>query len=226
MKIFVVLMLLIGMVMFAGCAEVGDMDTIINTAPQLQVEPAPPVNNIPPSDPAPAGMVVIPAGAFQMGSNDPEAFIDEQPVRTVHVNAFSMDTHEVTNAQYKRFVDANLQWQKGRIAAQHHDGDYLKHWNGNNYPAGKANHPVVLCELACRGGGVRKVGRERLPTEAEWEKAARGGLVSRKYPNGNTIDANSANYGNGNGDTTAVGRYRANGYGLYDMAGNVWEWSC
>ena len=93
-------MLLIGMVMFAGCADVPEIgDEIINNTLQPQVEPAPPVNNIPPSDPAPAGMVVIPAGAFQMGSNDPEAFIDEQPVRTVHVNAFSMDTHEVTNAR-------------------------------------------------------------------------------------------------------------------------------
>ena len=65
---------------------------------------------------------------------------------------------------------------------------------------------------------------KRLPTEAEWEYAARGGLAGKKYPNGDVIDAGKANFGGNVGDTTAVGKYPANGYGLFDMAGNVWEW--
>ena len=65
---------------------------------------------------------------------------------------------------------------------------------------------------------------KRLPTEAEWEKAARGGLSGLKYPWGNSIDATKANYGKHIGDTTVVGKYTANGYGLYDMVGNALEW--
>jgi formylglycine-generating enzyme required for sulfatase activity len=65
---------------------------------------------------------------------------------------------------------------------------------------------------------------KRLPTEAEWEYAARGGLAGKKYPNGDVIDAGKANFDKNVGDTTAVGKYPANGYGLFDMAGNVWEW--
>ena len=169
----------------------------------------------------PPGMVSIPAGEFQMGSNDGEN--DEQPVHTVSVDAFFMDEHETTNLEYKKFVLANPRWGKDRIDGRFHNGRYLHHWNGNNYPNGKANHPVDVSWYAAMAyaGWVGK----RLPTEAEWEYAARGGLVGKKYPWGDVIDSGRANYSEGGSkDTTAVGKYPPNGYGLYDMAGNVWEW--
>lgn len=227
MKVFVFLIVLMGTVMLTGCGEemeiVDTMDSVMDRTVDPPPETAPPVVRTPGSDRAPEGRVLIPAGTFRMGSNDPEAFIDEQPVRIVNVSAFSIDKSEVTNAQYREFILANAQWQKGRIRAGYHDGNYLKHWNGNNYPSGKANHPVVYVSWYAARAYATWAGK-RLPTEMEWEKAARGGLVDRKYPSGNTIDAGSANYGNGVGDTAPVGQYRANGYGLYDMAGNVWEW--
>ena len=168
-----------------------------------------------------AEMVLIPAGEFQMGSNDGQS--REYPVHTVYVDAFYMDVHEVTNAQYKKFVDANPQWRKDRIADRFHDGNYLDHWNGNDYPSGKANHPVVRVPWYAAMAYAKWAGK-RLPTEAEWEKAARGGLEGQKYPWGNTTNTNRANYGNNVGGTTPVGRYAPNGYGLHNMAGNVWEW--
>ena len=224
MKVFVVLILLMGVVMVAGCGEEGEiMESVMDRTVEPTPEPQPPVTRQPGPIPASGDMVLISAGTFQMGSNAPEAFIDEQPVRTVTVAAFYMDEYEVTNAQYKRFVDANPRWQKGRIRASYHDGDYLKHWNGNNYPFGKANHPVVYVSWYAAREYATWAGK-RLPTQTEWEKAARGGLIGKKYPRGDAIDANSTNYGNGVGDTVSVGRYPANGYGLSDMAGNVWEW--
>ena len=172
----------------------------------------------------PEGMALIPAGSFQMGSNDPEAQDWEKPVHTVHLDAFFMDTHEVTNAQYKRFVDANPQWGKDNIEARFHDGRYLHHWTGTDYPAGKADHPVVLVSWYAAMAYAEWAGK-RLPTEAEWEYAARGGLAGQKYPWGNTITPADANYHeSGIGGTTPVGQYPPNGYGLYDMAGNVYEW--
>ena len=186
----------------------------------------------PPEDPAgpPAGMVLIPAGTFQMGSEDEEADDDEQPVHTVNeTNAFYMDKYEVTNAQFKAFVDANPQWQKGRIDGRFHSGNYLVHWNGNDYPSGKGNHPVVYVSWYAAMAYAEWAGKH-LPTEAEWEYAARGGLAGQKYPWGNTISSNDANYDKSPGmigdlsGMTAVGRYAANGYGLHDMAGNVMEW--
>ena len=174
-------------------------------------------------DPTPEGMVSIPAGEFQMGSNDPEAYNREQPVHTVYVDAFYMDRYEVTNAQYKGFVDANPQWGKDRIDKGFHDGDYLKHWNGNDYPSGKAHHPVVYVSWYAAMAYSQWVGK-RLPTEAEWEYAARGGLVGKKYPWGDDIDSSKADYDRNVGDTTRVDKYPPNGYGLYDIAGNVWEW--
>ncbi len=171
-------------------------------------------------DPTPEGMVSIPAGEFQMGGNDPA----ERPVHTVYVDAFFMDEHEVTNLEYQKFVLANPRWGKDRIEKRFHNGSYLNHWNGNDYPSWYAKHPVVYVSwyaAMAYAGWAEK----RLPTEAEWEYAARGGLDGQKYPwKGDVIDPGKANYGSNVGDTTAVGKYPPNGYGLYDMAGNVWEW--
>ena len=203
-------------------------------------------------------MVLIPAGEFQMGSNDAEAEDHEQPVHTVYVDAFYMDETEVTNAQYKAFLIANPYWQKSHIVARFHNGyylqqanlpdgyyfqqvrepvppdpDYLHDWNGINYPTGKGNHPVTFVSWYAAMAYAEWAGK-RLSTEAEWEKAARGGWVGKKYPHGNTITQKDANYGHTTGEyfvhsgevkeTTEVGSYPANAYGLYDMAGNVYEW--
>ena len=170
-----------------------------------------------------AEMVLIPAGDFQMGSNDSEPRDDEKPGHTVYLDAFYMDKYEVTNAQFKAFVDANPQWQKDNIPDKYHDGNYLFNWTGNRYPSGRGNYPVKYVSWYAAMAYAQWASK-RLPTEAEWEKAARGGLVGKKYPWGDTIDANKANYGFNIDKTTPVGRYPPNGYGLYDMAGNVFEW--
>lgn len=186
---------------------------------------SPPEPSSPPSTSIPIvpEMAMIPAGEFQRGSNDTEADDDEQPVRMIYLDTFYIDRYEVTNAQYKQFVDANPLWQKDRIPSEYHDGDYLKHWEGNNYPESKENHPVVYISWYAAMAYAEWAGK-RLPTEAEWEKAARGGLVEKAYPWGNSIDPSKANYSVEIEDTTSVGNYPANAYGLYDMAGNAWEW--
>ena len=182
----------------------------------------------------PEGMVLIPAGTFEMGSEDDQANEDEQPVHTVHLDAFYMDKYEVTNAQFKAFVDANPEWGKGNIEDRFHEiiggplpegGEYLEHWRGNTYPAGKADHPVTYVNWYAAMAYAEWAGK-RLPTEAEWEYAARGGLAGKKYPWGNDEPTPAdANYWDSNiRDTTPVGQYAANGYGLYNMAGNVTEW--
>ncbi len=173
--------------------------------------------------PPPAGMVIIPAGEFEMGSSEAEAEDNEQPIRTVYVNAFYMDETEVTNTQFKEFLLENPQWQKGRINAKFAVLNYLHLWNGNNYPNGKGNHPVAYVSWYA-AMAYSEWADKRLPTEAEWEYAARGSLRGKKYPNGNKITPLAANYSDHVRDTTPVAKYRKNGYGLYDMAGNVWEW--
>ena len=176
-----------------------------------------------PLKPLPLDMMFIPAGEFEMGSNDKDAEDDEKPRHSVYLDAFHIDRYEVTNAHYKKFVDANPQWQKDRIPKKYHDGDYLKHWNGNNYPPGKDNHPVVYVSWYA-AMAYAEWNEKRLPTEAEWEKAARGDRFGREYAWGDSLDPDKANYGENIGDTTPVGTYAMNGYGLYDMTGNVWEW--
>ena len=173
-------------------------------------------------EPIPEGMVLIPAGSFEMGSEDEEAFDREKPVHTVHLDAFYMDKYEVTNAQFKAFVDANPQWQKGNSVGGM-SIIHLWHWTGNDYPAGEADHPVRYVNWYAAMVYAEWAGK-RLPTEAEWEYAARGGLAGKKYPWGNDEPTRAdANYGNSE-DMTPVGAYPANGYGLYDMTGNVLEW--
>ena len=195
----------------AEIIDLADQD-VFATSPNAGDKPTPP-----------EGMVLIPAGEFEMGSGDPESDDDEQPVHIVYVDAFYMDKYEVTNLEYQQFVLANPRWGKDRIDREFHDGDYLRRWNGNDYPDGKSDHPITSVSWYAAMAYAGWVGK-RLPTEAEWEYSARGGLAGKKYPGGDTIDPGRANYGRNVGDTTAVGKYLPNGYGLYDMAGNVWEW--
>lgn len=175
---------------------------------------------------APEGMVLIPEGEFQLGNISGDAGNVEQPGHTVYLNAFYMDKYEVTNADYKKFVDANPEWQKGMIASRFHDGNYLVNWSENTYPSGKANHPVVSVSWYAAAAYANWVNK-RLPTEAEWEKAARGGVEGQRYPWGNSIDDSKANYSLNvgyTGSTTPVGDYPPNGYGIFDIVGNVLEW--
>lgn len=171
----------------------------------------------------PAEMVVIPAGEFLMGSSDEDANDSEKPVHPVYVNAFYIDKHPVTNEQYKAFLDACPHWQKNSILRDYHSGNYLRTWHRNNYPKGAANHPVVNVSWYA-AMAYAQWAEKRLPTEAEWEKTARGGLTGKKYPWGDQIDTTKANYGENIGQTTPIGEYPPNDYGVYDIVGNVWEW--
>ena len=159
----------------------------------------------------PKDMVLIPAGEFTMGSND--WWPKSGPEHKKNINTFYIDKYEVTNKKYKVFVDA----------AGSNPPD---HWENNKIPNGKVNHPVVYvsyfdAEAYCRWEG------KRLPTEAEWEKAARG-ADKRTFPWGDKFSKDKANTPQyGKEDTMPVGSFE-NGkspYGVYDMAGNVWEWT-
>ena len=185
--------------------------------------------------------VYVPAGEFEMGS---EQYDDEKPIHTVYLDAYWIDETEVTNEMFVKFVndteyvtDAE---QEGKSYV-YEDGSWTQKSGANwQHPLGidgsisaLMEHPVVhvswndasaYCEWADR----------RLPTEAEWEKAARGGLEGKQYPWGD--DTPVCEYGAINGakfddnencndtGTEPVGSYAPNGYGVYDMSGNVWEW--
>lgn len=171
----------------------------------------------------PADMVLIPAGEFQMESKNIKVHSNEKRVYTVYVDAFYIDKYPVTNAQYKAFLTENPQWQKNNIHEDYHNGNYLRTWNRNNYPKGKTDHPVVNVSWYTAMAYAQWIGK-RLPTEAEWEKAARGGLDEKTYPWGDQLNTIMANYGKHIGAPTPIGEYLPNDYGVYDMAGNVWEW--
>ncbi|MEW5868792.1 MAG: SUMF1/EgtB/PvdO family nonheme iron enzyme [Chloroflexota bacterium] len=163
-------------------------------------------------------MALVPAGEFQMGSgagND-----DEKPVHTVYLDAYSIDAYEVTNGRYAECVAAGTCDPPTR-SKSYTRSSYYGNPEYADYPVIYVTWEMANTYCQWRGG--------RLPTEAEWEKAARGGLDGKQYPWGDEAPTcERANYwgkdGGCIGDTSPVGSYAPNGYGLYDMAGNVWEW--
>jgi len=237
----------------------------------------------PTSKDAPEGMVWIPAGEFVMGSAERNAMRNEQPAHRVRLDGFFMDEHEVTNAEFAKFVEAtgyktvaetppdweelkkqvppgtpkppddvlvagSLVFQGTSDPVELNDIGQWWAWTPGadwQHPEGpgsdiseRADHPVVHIAFADAQAYAKWAGK-RLPTEAEWEYAARGGLAQQRFAWGNKApketDGKIANIWQGefpNKNTEADGwartspvkTYPANGYGLYDMAGNTWEW--
>jgi formylglycine-generating enzyme required for sulfatase activity len=167
-----------------------------------------------------AAMVNIPAGEFTMGSDDD---YDTKPVRRLNLPAFAIDPYEVTNARYQRFIEATghkVPWSQDPGAAP-----YL--WDGQHrmYPAGTENHPVVLVSWEDANAFCTWAGK-RLPSEAQWEKAARG-TDGRLFPWGAAWADGKANTSeSGLRHPAPVGTFKedVSPYGVYDLAGNVAEW--
>jgi formylglycine-generating enzyme required for sulfatase activity len=224
--------------------------------------------------PSPAGFSLISAGSFEMGNalaaSDDGAHLDELPVHPVYVSAFYMAKYEVTKTLWDEVREWGLangytDLATGAGKASTHPVqtitwyDMVKWCNARSQKEGLI--PCYYTDAAQTVASIYKTGTPtinntmvkwsangyRLPTEAEWEKAARGGLSGKRFPWGDTINHTYANYYNynyfyespqnqgyhplwSNNDdgyypyTSPVGSFAANGYGLYDMAGNVWEW--
>lgn len=211
-----------------------------------------------------ADMVFIPGGPFAMGDSFNEGRSDEQPVHTVFVSSFYMGRHEVTQAQwddvYQWGITHGYNWEynaSGKAgnypAAALTWFDAAKWCNARSEKEGKtpAYYTSTNLTTVYRTGSVQVVnsmvkwnGGYRLPTEAEWEKAARGGLIGQRFPLANSITHVQANYYStnsysydisstrgiisslfdGTSATSLVGSFEPNAYGVYDMAGNVMEW--
>ncbi len=182
---------------------------------------SPPSSQVAPAK-APRGMVLIRSGKFLMGSNAGED--DERPLREVYIEAFYLDQHEVTVEQYQNFLKERPSYQKP------------EHWAEQLQ---SPRRPVVYVSwddatAFCKWRSQKTGALVRLPTEAEWEYAARGGLAAKKYPWGDFINPTKANFDAEQERTwnwesaqlhlKEAGSYTINGFGVFNMAGNVWEW--
>lgn len=179
--------------------------------------------------PPPEGMVLIPSGYFSMGTDEVDErghalslglnkpwFADESPQQRIHLPAFYIDKYEVTNREYYIFTQAT-----GHRTPPD--------WDGPKYPEGRDFYPVTNVNFYDAAAYAEWAGK-RLPTEQEWEKAARGSNVI-DYPWGNRFDFNRANISDSprkkRGDgLEPIGQHPdgASPYGVEDMIGNVWEW--
>jgi formylglycine-generating enzyme required for sulfatase activity len=184
----------------------------------------------------------IPAGEFTMGADDGEA--DERPAHRVLLDEFCIGVYPVTNDQYAEFVrDAKHRLPAVRQLPRIVTGDqeqgfrdlaspYI--WRSGDPPGDRGNHPVTLVTFEdatayCAWLAQKTSLPVRLPTEAEWERAARGGTDGLAYPWGNNLDPLRANYLADQAakqlrGTQPVGSFAANNYSLFDVTGNVWEW--
>lgn len=159
-------------------------------------------------------MQFIPSGTFFMGNSDEDiGDADELPVHEVYLDAFYIDIFEVTNAKYQQFV-----------LATGYPSPPLWHDQKFNQP----DNPVVNIRWL-DAAAYAVWANKRLPTETEWEYAARGNLIGKKFATGDIITRNDANFeGEAGRDiwrwTSPVGSFSPNGFGLFDMVGNVWEW--
>ena len=158
-------------------------------------------------------LVLIPGGEFTMGTRPAPGnkYIDD-PAHRVRVDSFYMDKYEVTNAQYLEFCEST-------------GHPFPEFWGMNVFYSGPGypDHPVVGVTWVSAKKYAEWKGM-RLPTEAEWEYAARGGLDDKRFPNGNDVDSTLCNYYGTYGHPIPVGSLPPNGYGLHDMSGNVVEW--
>ena len=232
---------------------------------------------------APPGMVLIPAGTFAMGTDDARSMPNERPARRVTVEAFCIDAYDVTNAQFRRFVEATahvttaekpVDWAElrrqvppgtpkppdemlkpgslvftppGRAVDTRNLANWWTwtpgaSWRHPQGPGstidGKDDHPVVHVSWDDAAAYAKWAGK-RLPTEAEWEYAARGGLEGKRYPWGDEFKPADGRFRantytgkfpvedtkeDGFAGTSPVKSFPPNGFGLFDMGGNVWNW--
>jgi formylglycine-generating enzyme required for sulfatase activity len=175
---------------------------------------------------------MIPAGDFLMGSEEGSEV--EKPVHRVYLDAYFMDSTPVTNAQFAEFTAATgygTTAERLERIVNLQEGDSVetaKSWRTFATPE-RDNHPVIFVSWLDADAYARWA-TKRLPTEAEWEKAARGGLDRKRFPWGDEITDHGANWGKTQSGpeamppTTPISMFPPNDYGLYDMVGNVWEW--